>query len=120
MKITVKKIEAATEVAKIPSPLDEYYRIISDEEFKEMVGDDDTSSIVESIPGYDVEHLAWVAPKPEYDEALSDAGLWIMELVKEGNRIFIGYVVHDRIYSVDADEIFDIVSDDIEDDEEEE
>lgn len=119
MKITHRSITAATASAKIPSPLDQYYRIISDAEFTEMTGEEDTSSIVEDIPGYEVEHIAWVAPKPEYDEALSDAGLGIMELVKEGNRIFIGYVVHDRIYSVDEDEVFDIVNDGIEDEEEE-
>ena len=106
MKISYRKVTAATETAKIPAPFDKYYRIISDEEFKEMTGDDDTSSIVEDIPGYTVKHLAWVAPKPEYDEALSNEGLWIMELVEDGDRTFIGYVVGDRVYMLDMSDIY--------------
>ena len=105
MKITHRSITAATIPAKIPSPFDQYYRIISNAEFTEMTGEEDTSSIVEDIPGYEVEHIAWVAPKPEYDEALSDAGIWIMELCKEGNDEFIGYVAGDRIYSLDMTDI---------------
>lgn len=106
MKVSHRKITASTATAKIPAPFDEYYRIISDEEYKELTGDDDTSSIVEDIPGYTVEHIAWVAPKPEYDEQLADQGLWVMELCRDGDREFLGYVVGDRVYMLDESDLY--------------
>ena len=106
MKLSHRKITAATEVATIPAPFDQYYRIISDEEFKELTGEDDTSSIVEDVPGYTVEHIAWMAPKPEYDEQLADAGLWVMELARDGDHIFPAYVVGDRVYMLDGSDLY--------------
>ncbi len=105
MKIIHSKITASTSVVKIPTPLDKYYKIISDQELADMTGYDDTSSIAEEVPGYEVEHLAWVVPKEEYEDILSDNGLWEAELLKEGNHVFIGYVVRDRIYSITIDDI---------------
>ncbi len=105
MKITHRKINAASEVARIPAPLDRYYTIISDEDLVDLTGYDDTSSIVEEIPGYDIEHIAWVSAKPKYFDQLADQNIDILELVREGNKLFLAYGIRDRVYSVDESDI---------------
>ena len=115
MKILHRKITSATSVIKVPAPLSKYFYIIDDIELKELTGMDANeafeSSSAEGTPGYNVKHLAWVAPKAEYEEALADQGYGTLELLDEEGDIFIGNLVHDRIYNIDEAEIEDILSD---------
>lgn len=105
MKISHRKITAATEVAKIPSPLDQVYDIASDAEVEEMTGYPGDEYTCEEIDGYDVKHLAWAVAKPEYEDALANQGIDIVELVQEGTDVFLGYVVHDRLYAVEESDL---------------
>lgn len=114
MKITHRTITAATSTAKIPAPLDKYFRIISDAELEQLTGMNAQEALeetsVEGTPGYNIKHLAWVAPIAKYEDALSDQGFGTVELVDEEGDVYLAFQVHDRVYAVDEDEVADALS----------
>ena len=93
MKITHKKINASTElaIATVPSPYDAYFQIVSDEDVEDITGYPAHPSPCEEVMGYEVNHFAYVEPKPDYYDWFADNGLDIVELVSEGGSApFIG------------------------------
>ena len=107
MKITKRKITASTSAIKIPAPFDKYYDFATDAEVDEYTGYSEESSPCEDCEGYDVKHLGWAIAKPEYQSDLSDSALDVVEIISEGGDIMLAYVVKDRIYEVDEDEVKD-------------
>ena len=117
MKILHRKVNASSDIVEIPAdiveipaPLDKYYDIATDAEMYEITGMNaeelmDTSA--EDTPGYNVKHVAWVIAKPEYEEVLANSGLDGPELLDEDGRLFVGYQVRDRIYSVTEDDVLE-------------
>lgn len=104
------KIESSTKIEasampKIPAPFDDYYQVMSDEEVEELTGDSAHPSPCEDCEGYDIEHICYLAPKRAYEDELFDSGIGDVELLREGNRVFVGYCVHDRIYSVSESDL---------------
>lgn len=110
MKITHKKINASTELSinTIPSPYDAYFQIVSDEDVEDITGYPAHPSPCEEVMGYEVNHIAYVEPKPDYYDWFADNGLDIVELVSEGGFApFLGYVVGDRLYPVSTSDLPD-------------
>lgn len=100
MKITHRKITASTSSVSVPTPYDKYYTTISDEEFEYETGMPATPYLVEEIDGYNIEHLAYVKAKPEYEDALGTDGHEYAELVREGDEVFVAYVSGDKVYNL--------------------
>jgi hypothetical protein len=93
-------------------PLAKYYDIISDAEFDSIYGSGMSSSTtVQNIPYYDFIHVAWAAAKSEYDEALSDNGLDVLEIAieLESHSPMWVYSVGRDVMSADVEEIEDII-----------
>lgn len=108
MKITRRPITASSNSVKIPAPFDEYYRLMSDKEFEEYTGSDAHPTPCEEADGYNIKSYSYCIAKPEYEEALSDIGLDIVELVTsdwDENELMLAYTVNDRIFPVDISEV---------------
>lgn len=118
MKITHRKITASTSSLQIPAPFDQYYDIVSDAEINEYTGyipEEGELSPCEDCEGYEAKHLSWVIAKPEYRDALANLGLDVVELISEGRDTMLAYVVGDRIFAVDEEDMADALgSDEIE------
>ena len=98
--------------SKIPVPLNKYYRVATKSDLDEWFGDiDEDKSPCEECEGYDAKNVGWAIAKDKYADALGDDGIDIVELVKFGkdNEIKLAYVVHDRIYTIDEDDIERII-----------
>lgn len=104
VQVTASTVTASA-ITKVPAPFDKYYQIMSDEEVEELTGEPAHPSPCEDCEGYDVKSLCYLAPKKAYEDILFDNGIGDVELLREGNRIFVGYCVHDRVYSVDESEL---------------
>jgi len=98
-EIQGQPIEASA-MPKIPAPFDEYYQIMSDEEVEELTGEPAHPSPCEDCEGYEVKNLCYLTPKKQYEEAFFNNGVGDVEVLQEGNVVFVGYCVHDRIYQV--------------------
>jgi len=105
MKITRRKITAATRVAEVPAPFNKYYRLMSDAEFEDEFDVPAHPSPCEEQKGYDVEFISYITAKPNVAGVLEDEGLDVLELIKEGGRIFPAYTVHDRIIPLSESEL---------------
>lgn len=110
MKVTRKKVLASTSSVKIPAPFNKYYKLMSDSEFEDYTGVPAHPTPCEEAEGYNIESFSYAVAKPKYEDALSNNGLDIVELVKSDwnpNKLMLAYVVHDRIYPVDISEMPD-------------
>lgn len=107
-----KKITASTSSVALPAPYNKYYEIISDSDLEDETGMSATPYLADEVDGYDIEHLAYVKAKPEYMGYLEDDGFAYLELVREGDKEFLAYVIGDRIYPLYIDEILSIVGED--------
>ena len=96
-------------VVSVPAPFDEYYRLATAEDLADY--DDEDGTPCETCEGYDAKNVGWAVAKDEYADALADQGLDVVELVTFGDdpQIKLAYTVHDRIYTVDEDEILDSI-----------
>lgn len=121
MKIRHRKITASSNKAsvKIPAPFDKYYRIASDQDVIDYCGDSDLHPTpCEEAEGYDVKHISYVLPKPEYEDALAYNAVDVVELVTSGqeDKPMLAYTVNERLYPVDMYDLHDIVNGTFEDD----
>ena len=107
MKVTKRPIQAATSTIVIPEPFDKFYEVMSDQEVEELTGYPAHPSPCEDCEGYEIEHIAYLQPKSEFFDELSDKGIADVELLREGDKTFVGYMVRDRIYSVGTEELPD-------------
>ena len=108
MKIYKKKVVASTIPIEVPEPFKKYYRLMPDDEFEEYTGMSAHPSPCEEAEGYDIKSFSYAVAKPEYDRALSNTGLDIVELVTsdwDPDKLMLAYVVHDRIYPVDISDM---------------
>lgn len=95
-------------------PLAQYYDTISDAEFDSIYGEGmSISETVENDPNYgdDYIHVAWAAAKPEYDEALSDNGLDVVEIAVEleSDSPMWVYSIGRDVMSADVEEVEDTI-----------
>lgn len=80
-----------------------YFKRVSTKTICEMSGyEPDELARADQLEAYDAKHVAWLVPKDEYADWLSDFGM--CELVNEGGDIFIGQCSHDRLFDI-TDEI---------------
>lgn len=119
MKISHRKITASSNKAsvKIPAPFDKYYRIASDQDVIDYCGDSDLHPTpCEEAEGYDVKHISYVLPKPEYEDALADNAVDVVELITSGwqEEPQLAYTVGEEIYPVDMMDLQGIEDIDIE------
>ena len=111
MKITKSKTTASSNLARIPVPFDQYYRVASDAEVNDFTGyypELGEKSPCEEAQGYNIKHIAWAMAKDEYLDALADDGIDIVELVTsdwDNSNPMLAYVVKDRVYPLDIDEV---------------
>lgn len=105
MKITRRSITASSKPITIPAPFDEYYEPMSDAEFERYTDVPARPSPCEEATGYDISFITYLQAKPAYADALADDGLDIVELIKEGGKVFPAYLIHDRIIPVSESEL---------------
>lgn len=114
MKITHKKITASTILGSsvvVPSPFDQYYDAASEDEVADYTGYDPKNGELtpcESAEGYDIVHLGWVIAKPEYQDALSAAGLDVVEVISSGwdsNKPMLAYCVGKKVFPVEESDM---------------
>ena len=105
-------IKAASDTIAIPAPFNKYYRVATDADLADYA-DEDGISPCEDCEGYDAANIGWAIAKDDYIDALADQGLDLVELVTFGDdpEVKLCYAVHDRIYSLDEDEIVDALYD---------
>lgn len=106
------RITAVTGGVKIPAPLSKYYRVATKADLDSFGDDiDEDKSPCEECKGYDAKNVGYAIAKDKYTDALANDGLDLVELVKFGDdsEVKLAYAVHDRIYTLDEDEIKDIV-----------
>ncbi len=97
-------VNAASAIAEIPAPFDQWYQIDNNSEASEF------GSPAEEIEGYEAKHLAWAVAKDEYYDALANNGIEYCELVSEGDgEPFLAYVAGDRLYPVSEDEVLQCI-----------
>ena len=89
----------------IPAEFEKYYDVISDRDLENLTGMEGSPYPCEETKGYDCRHVAWLAAKEEYADALMDNGLEFVELMDENGYVFVGQCVGDRIYPVDIQEV---------------
>ena len=93
-------------------PCMQYYQRMSPEasvEAFELSGLNDETLAEMGYGGYTI--LGWYEAKPEYYGNLANDGLNEMMLISDGNRTFLGYIVHDRLYELEQQEIIDCLMD---------
>lgn len=110
MKIKHSKITAASDpkFVKIPSPFNQYYRLLTDEEFEELVGLPAHPSPCEEADGYNIKHYWYCIARPEYERHFEQNGLDIVELVSsdwDPNKEMLAYVVNGNIYPVEESDL---------------
>ena len=118
MKIRHTKITAASEVpVKVPAPFDKWYRLASDAEIEEYDGYPARPTPCEEAEGYGIKCLSYAIAKDEFEDQLGFNGLDVVELVTsewDPNKPMLAYVVGNRVYELDLDEVLRCVGDDVE------
>lgn len=100
-----KVIKSSSQKLTVPQPFNKFYSIISDAEVAEKYKYENDSYPCEDVKGYDGIHLAWAAAKPEYEDKLADCGLDLVELISLDGATFLGYVIGNRLYSLDKSDV---------------
>lgn len=98
MTITRRPVTASAQIA-IPSPFDEYYRIMPDKVFESLVGLPARPSACEEA-NYGMKHIYYLTALPEYVDELDEIGLANVELVKDGNDLRVCYNIGNRVFEV--------------------
>lgn len=89
---------------EIPAPFNIYYRTIQPEEYRDFLGCD-YAECEDYAADYGVDELQYIIANDDYATCLSDMGMEVLSVYRDGDNIGIGQEVGGRLYPVEFSEI---------------
>ena len=116
---TAKKLTESVEEIKpvaefkaieIPAPFDKYYRTLQPEEYVDVVGCSYEDCMEDDAADYGVDAIQYIVARDDQRASLSDIGMDILSVYKDGNTVGVGQEVGGRLFPVDFIDIKDYIA----------
>lgn len=116
---TAKKLTESVEEIKpvvefkaieIPAPFDTYYRTLQPEEYEDVVGCSYEDCAEDDAADYGVDAIQYIVAKDDQKASLSDVGMDILSVYKDGSTVGVGQEVGGRLFPVDFIDIKDYIT----------